>query len=279
MQFPPGKHAVSIYVTLTVLVSWGMSAVVIGPRAFPLSWERFETLGGEMYAAFLAGPVVAGLTMIGLVDGRAGFRDLLARLGRWRVGARNYALALVPAAVLAIVALLLGLVVPSFRPAILTDGATASMVLPGIALSLLFGFFEELGWTGFAIPKLLRHHDAVTTGVVIGLVWGAWHFPLFWRSDSFSGPVPAALLFAQLFSWLPAFRILMVRMYERTNSLVVPVIMHASLVMTQLILLPRALSESAWLAHIAIWAVVVWTLVITEEWSCRADRPHGVRAR
>ena len=46
---------------------------------------------------WLAGPSVAGILMTGLLYGREGFRNLLTRMRKWRVGARWYALALLTA--------------------------------------------------------------------------------------------------------------------------------------------------------------------------------------
>jgi membrane protease YdiL (CAAX protease family) len=255
------RHSVAIYFTLVVIISWGAAAVVLGPASFPLSWERFETLGGEMYALFLAGPVIAGLALIGIVDGRAGYRDLLARLRTWRVGARSYALALMPAVALAIVALGVGLVAPALRPTILTANDRASILLAALGVSVLFGFFEELGWTGFVVPRMLRRHGAFTTGIVVGLVWAAWHFPLFWKANSFAGALPLTLLLVQLVSVVPGFRVLMVRLYAQTKSLLVAVVMHASLVMTQLTLRPPTLSDRASLLDVTIGAVTIWTVV------------------
>ena len=57
---------------------------------------------------------------------------------------------------------------------------------------------------------------------------GAWHFPAFWRADSFSGALPFAFLLAQLFAWLPAYRVLIVATHDRTASLPVAMLMHAS---------------------------------------------------
>ena len=39
---------------------------------------------------------------------------------------------------------------------------------------LMVGIFEELGWTGFAIPRLRLRYNVFTTGIIVGLVWGAW---------------------------------------------------------------------------------------------------------
>ncbi len=49
--------------------------------------------------------------------------------------------------------------------------------MAGIAVGLVVPFFEELGWTGFAIPELGKRYGILTTGLIVGLLWGAWHFP------------------------------------------------------------------------------------------------------
>jgi uncharacterized protein len=72
-----------------------------------------------MGLAMLAGPSVAGILLTGLLYGRAGFRDLLTRMTRWRVGARWYAVALLTAPLLfTAVSLALSLTSPEFLPVI-----------------------------------------------------------------------------------------------------------------------------------------------------------------
>jgi hypothetical protein len=72
-----------------------------------------------MGLAMLAGPSVPGILLTGLLYGRAGFRDLLTRMTRWRVGARWYAVALLTAPLLfTAVSLALSLTSPEFLPVI-----------------------------------------------------------------------------------------------------------------------------------------------------------------
>ena len=108
--------------------------------------------------AWVAGPPIAGILLTGLLHGRAGFRDLLTRMRRWRVGARWYAVALLTAPlVFTAILLAFSLSSPEFLPRILTTSDTASVLLFGIGWGLIGGgFLEELGWTGFAVPTLLR---------------------------------------------------------------------------------------------------------------------------
>lgn len=136
--------------------------------------------------------------------------------------------------------LALSLTSPIFLPAILTTSDKAALLLTGLASAVMVGVLEELGWTGFAIPHLRLRYSVLATGLMVGVLWGAWHFLVFWDSGSFSSSLLLALLVARLFSWLPAYRVLMVWLYDRTGSLLLPMLMHASLVATQLILLPSA---------------------------------------
>src|SRR5204863_347416 len=83
------------------------------------------------------------------------------------------------------------------------------------------GLLEELGWTGFAVPRCRQTHSILGAGLSVGLLWGAYHFSvIFWATNpSTYGPLGIAILFAQLFAWLPAYRVLMVWVYEHTQSL------------------------------------------------------------
>jgi membrane protease YdiL (CAAX protease family) len=130
----------------------------------------------------------------------------------------------------------------------------------GIVAGLMVGFFEELGWTGFAVPHFGAGYGIIATGIIVGILWGAWHFLLFLEHDSFSATFPLALLLARLFSWLPAYRVLMVWVHERTESLLVVILMHASLVATLTIIDP-VLTGAPLLTFILTRAALLWLIV------------------
>jgi membrane protease YdiL (CAAX protease family) len=255
------KHPLLTYFVLTFAITWGCMAIVIGPGGFPMTTEQFESLGPLVYLAMLVGPSAAGLLLTGLVEGRAGFRELLSRLLRWRVNARWYAVALLTAPLLATAVLLaLSLLSPEFLPALFTSNDWPVLLLSGIVAGLVVGFFEELGWTGFAVPRMRPRYGVLTTGIIVGLLWGAWHFLPFWESDSFSAALPLALLLARLFSWLPPYRVLMVWVYDHTESLLVVILMHAGLVFSTLTLPSMELSGMALLTWLLVWAAVLWAV-------------------
>jgi hypothetical protein len=69
------------------------------------------------------------------------------------------------------------------------------------------------------------------------------------------------VLLVKLFSWLPAYRVLMVWVYDRTRSLLVAMLMHGSLTATQLILMPPPASGTSLLTSILAWAAALWIVV------------------
>jgi hypothetical protein len=92
------RHPVLTFYTLAFAISWGgILFLVGGPGRYPGTPEQVARLFLVVMLAWLAGPIVASLLMTGLVSGRAGLRELLSRLLKWRLGARWYALALLTA--------------------------------------------------------------------------------------------------------------------------------------------------------------------------------------
>ena len=264
------RYPVLTYFALTFAISWGGILLVIGgPGGVPGTPEQFERLMPFAIPAMLGGPSVAGLLLTGLVDGRAGFRALLSRLLSWRVGARWYAVALLTAPLVFMAVLLaLSLTSPVFRPGILITSDKVPFVVPGAAAALVVGFLEELGWTGFAIPRLGLRHGVLTTGLIVGVLWGAWHILTndLWGGGISSGELPLTLFvtvngFGFLVGQLPAFRVLMVWVYDRSGSLLVAMLMHASLTGSTFILGPPALSGVALLTYGFGVAVVMWAVV------------------
>ena len=256
------RHPVVTYFVLTFLISWGGILVVLGPGAFTGATAPTEGRLPLVYLAMFAGPSIAGILMTGLVDGRAGFRDLHSRLLRWRLPVRWYVVALLTAP-LAVMAVLLPLSLSSagFLPGVFASDDLGSLLVIGLAAGLMTGFCEELGWTGFVIPRLRMRYGILTTGLIVGLLWGAWHFPLFSGGDLSRTLTLALFLPVQLFTFLPAYRVLMVWVYDRTGSLLVAMLMHASLTASTLILQPADVAGMRALTYDLVLAAALWLLI------------------
>ena len=262
------KHSVLTYFALALAISWGgLLLVTSGPGGIPGRSEETESLLPLGYLTMLAGPFVAGILMTVLISGRAGFRELLSRLLKWRVGAVWYAVALLAAPLLAMVTLLALLPAsPVFLPGIFATDDKASMLLTGLIVGLIVGIFEEVGWTGFAIPRLRQHHSILITGLMVGVVWGVWHLALFlWLSGDSSGSLslphflPSVLFCLGI---LPVFRVLMVWVYDRTESLLVAILMHASITGgVALILMPLTILGVPNIIWYLVLAAALWIIV------------------
>jgi membrane protease YdiL (CAAX protease family) len=254
------RHPLLSYFVLTFAISWGGAVIVVGPSGF---------LGAKSGALFvlvvlvaLAGPSVSGIVLTGLLDGRAGLSEFRSRLLKWRVGTRWYAVAFLTAPLL-VTAVLLGLSLSSskFLPGIFTMDNKASVLLIGIVTGLMAGIFEELGWTGFAIPRMRLRYSILSTGLILGLLWGAWHFPLFPASGSSSVALALTIVLVRLLSWLPPYRVLMVWVYDRTGSLLVAMLMHASLFSASMFILHPLVGGVALLAYLLVWTAALWVIV------------------
>jgi membrane protease YdiL (CAAX protease family) len=264
------SRSLLVYFILAFAISWGAILASVGFDGFPVTEDQLPVL----IVAMLLGPSGAALLAAWLSSGKAGIRDLFTRLLRWRVGAGWYAIAILTAPLSTLLVLyILSSLSSAYQTALSTTEDKAGLVMMWIVSGIMVAFFEELGWTGFAIPKMRKNYGVLTTGIIVGLLWGAWHLLVNLESNTFTGAVPFLLLIARLFTWLPAYRILMTWVYDRTESQLVPTLMHVSLVATTGILDP-VLTGSQLTIFLLVKAAVFWVLVagifLTQR---RAEKP------
>ena len=261
------RHPVLAYFALTFAISWGGVLSLGAPSGMPAPSEVSAKTWPFVFLPYFVGPILSGLLLTGLVHGRAGFGELRARFSKWRVGAGWYAVALLTAPLL-IAPMLLALSMASsdFLPRIITTADKAGVVLSGIMVGLVFGgLMEELGWTGFATPELRRRQSVLATGLIVGIMWGVWHIlPTFWASGDASGGISLDLQLPPLVFYLgvlPVYRVLMVLVHDRTWSLPVVILMHASLTASTLFILAPSVDGMLLSAYYAILTAALAVVV------------------
>jgi membrane protease YdiL (CAAX protease family) len=121
---------------------------------------------------------IAGVAMTAILDGKTGLKLMLSRLLIWRVGIRYWLFA-----VLFIVpAILFGsLLNPLFNgdPISFSNMKQAFNIVPMfIVFFIVSGLGQELGWTGFLIPRLQARFGALTSCAIRAILIGIWHLPL-----------------------------------------------------------------------------------------------------
>jgi membrane protease YdiL (CAAX protease family) len=275
------RHPLVAYYLLTFALSWGGFVIVVGPGSLVNTNWQAEGAFLSAVMVMLAGPSIAGLLLTGLVDGREGFRDLFSRLRTWRVGLRWYAIAILPAPIIA-AGVVLALSLAS--PLLSADNKTA-VLLGGLGAAVTT-ILEEIGWTGFAVPRLRRRHSVPMTGLVVGVLWGLWHFlQQIFVSGTYAGGIPLVVflmlsVFAAVAN-LTAYRVLMVWVYDRTGSLFVTTLMHGMLTASTIFWFTPIATGAAFLADVWLVAAVMWLVVgvvaVTGGW-LRASPTVHVRA-
>ena len=155
---------------------WVLSEEGVGLLPFELGGAASGLLNA---AAILAGPTLAGLIMTGITEGREGIRRLLHRIVLWRVGLGWYLLALIGIpVVMALGTLILPGGLASFGSLGLGYVLTYLALFP---LIIVLGgpLFEEVGWRGYALPRLQPLYGPLVGTLILGLLWALWHLPQF----------------------------------------------------------------------------------------------------
>ena len=247
-QFP-----ILAYFVLAYSISWIGCLVTVGPkfiRGEPIQFA--DAL--MMFIPMLAGPSIAGIAMTSLVDGRSGLRNLLSRMTTWRIGARWYVIAVLapPVLILSVLLALWAMVSPAFAP---------GFVAMGFLVGLLAGFFEEIGWTGYAFPKMELKLGVLAAAVYLGLLHSTWHVAAdYLGSSSALGAHWLPHFFAFMTASMTAMRLLIVWVYCNTRSVFLAQLMHGSSTGFLFILGPAALSPADDTLWYAIYAVVLWVV-------------------
>ena len=248
------RHSVTTYFVLALLISYGGFLIVVGPKL--LRGEAMQSTDAFiLFPVIVVGVCLVGITLTGIVDGRSGLRDLFSRIGRWRVGVRWYAVALLTPPVLILVVLLTlrTLASPVFAPNIFPLG---------IAFGIFPGLFEEVGWTGYAFPRMRAKHSALVASILLGVLWGLWHAPVV---DYLGAAAPHGVYWAPFFlafiALLAAMRVLIAWVYSNTGSVLLAQLMHASSTGFLVILSPSHVSPAQETLWYAVYAAVLWVVV------------------
>ena len=167
--------------------------------AFAFTWALLPWAGWSMAISLVAlcGPAVAALATVALL-GRHAWRDLRERIAKWRVPARWYVLALLAPVPISALAAGLEWLAGARGPVHLMPISP----LQAVVFVLVAG--EEIGWRGFLLPRVLERAGAWPASAFVGIVWAAWHLPLFFMASMphFGTSFPAFVVYTTALSVL-----------------------------------------------------------------------------
>ncbi len=210
------SSALIAFLLATCTWSWTLWALA--------AWlELPDTVAEVLIVAGRFGPSLAAIGVTVAAAGRCGLAGLLAPLRRWRAPAPIWSLVVAGPVVVVLAAIGLAALLGT-PPGPFNDPGTAYLVLPAFLLILVFGgpLGEELGWRGFALDRLQSRAGPVPASLLLGLVWGLWHLPLFLDPGQVQASLPPLLYLGQaiatavLYTWL----------WNRTRSLPVVLVLH-----------------------------------------------------
>ncbi|MEJ2304258.1 MAG: type II CAAX endopeptidase family protein [Anaerolineales bacterium] len=205
------QNSLVAYFVIAYAISWAfmlplaLSAQGLIQKQFPYA----------LYYLASTGPALSALIVTAFAEGRAGLRKLLGHLVKWRVGVGYYIFAvLVPVALFGI-----ALVINYIFTGVWTDLGLLGQAdylpylgIPGVlgVWFLTYGMGEEIGWRGFALPRLQRNRPAANAALLLGIIWACWHLPAFFFRDTYieMGPLGfpmfvVSIEFASVvFAWL-----------------------------------------------------------------------------
>jgi membrane protease YdiL (CAAX protease family) len=180
--------------------------------------------------ALIVGPTMSAFIMTGVTEGRAGVRRLLRRIVLWRVGFGWYLFVLlgIPAIILLSTVVVPG-ALASFDAAAVPFTMFMYVVATPVFLFAGGPVFEEIGWRGFALPRLQRLYGPLVGSLVLGALWGLWHLPLF-LIPSWDTPHGSLLDVVLFIIWAVSVTIMFTWVFNNTrNSVLLAILAHGSI--------------------------------------------------
>ena len=181
-------------------------------------------------------------------------RGLFSHMRRMRLPLPWYGSLLIPP--LAIFTVLLGL--KTFASPVFAHGS----FLVGILFGIPAGFFEEIGWMGFAFPRMSRAWSPLSASILLGLLWSLWHLPVV---DYLGTATPHGAYklhyFLAFACAMTAMRVVIAWVYSNTGSVLLSQLLHASSTGALVILSPPRVNASQEALWYFAYAILLWILV------------------
>lgn len=225
------QHPLVSFYLLAFSWTWLVDLLVLGVWRQPTG--AVEDALRSIIPAVVGAPAFPALLMTRITEGRAGVGRLLRRCVLWRVPAQWYLFVLVgfPALILLVLLAVPGGVTGSRESAPML----ALSYVPAFIIIFLVGgpLSEEPAWRGFALPRLERQLGPLMGTLLLGLLWGLWHFPLFLLITGYNGAgtggvgvglpfvefVIGSMALAVIFSWV---------FHNAHGSVLLTMLLHAS---------------------------------------------------
>ena len=230
--------------------------------AFALSWSIWPLIALNPTSSPLVpfGPLIAAVIVSMLAGGLRELRALLGQLTRWRVHPIWYGIALAGPFLISLIAGVLTVATGAPPPDPREYNDPVAILVTLLSTILIVGLFEEVGWRGFALPRLQTRLPALWAALVLGGIWALWHLPVLISDPTGQRPplqfVVGILAQSVILAWL----------YNSTNaSLPIVIIFHAAINTAARYTLPGfagADYQIAWWAQTALYVLIAGVVTV-----------------
>lgn len=249
------RHPLVVYFSLAYAISI-IALIVIGlpdlSGKSPVPSSSFV-----MFPILVVVVGASGFVLTSVTDGRQGVRELGRRMSRWRLGRWALVLLVPPLGITAVLAFFRLVASPAFA-----QQPTLGFALFGLGIGVAAGFFEEIGWTGFAYPRMSARFGPLGGALVLGVLWGIWHFPVV---DSLGAASPHGAylpeFFASFVAAMVAMRVLIAWLYTNTGSVLAAQLLHACSTASLVALSAPRVSPGQEALWYAAYAALLWIVV------------------
>lgn len=242
----------------TYVVSWACFVTGAAVQRAASAGPDLPALATALLLIGTFAPSLVALSMTARTSGRDGVLALFDRVLHWEVRARWYAFAIGYLAAIKLGVALVHRVAVGAWPRF---GDTPwYLIVAAVAVSTPVQAGEEIGWRGYALPRLAARFGFARGSVLLGVIWALWHIPLFFIPglDNYGQSIAIFVLGGT------ALSVAMAWLYMHTaGSLLLTMLMHSAVNQTSGIVpsaVPTATNPFALSAPLVAWltAAFLW---------------------
>jgi membrane protease YdiL (CAAX protease family) len=201
------RRPLSAFFVLSFALSWLPSLLYLFTRSGP--------------TILSCGPALAAVVVLSLTSGKQGLKALFRSMLQWRVGLRWWAVAIFTPIVLSGLATVLNIAFGAPTPTADDLGSWTNIVPTALIILLvpvIGGAWEEPGWRGFALPRLLSSRSPLASSLILGTLWALWHLPVYFTGDQHWSDLLLVPIATSVFTWL---------FQNALGSLLIAMVFHA----------------------------------------------------
>jgi membrane protease YdiL (CAAX protease family) len=217
------------------------------------------------------GPTLAAFLMTAITEGKPGVKALWGRFWNRNLNLKWLLIALLGFDLMKLIANLIVRMIDGQPYPIINTYTPIWMTIPlFLSTFISSGMGEEFGWRGYVLPRFQAKWNALTSSIILGILWAAWHIPAFiipnvspLYQQNYWEWLPMVLLYTFIFTWI---------FNNSKGSVLAAAILHATM-NTSLVVLPTY--TSGWLYYGLLLLVIILIVVVFGPKNFVRQQPEG----